>query len=182
MTNRKHIFLPAFADESMNGRRSAMSCWRRTTVLRIPASILGFQYRRQWDDFLKRHDEEFDWDVGYFNEALCDDYPLTFDWHTSNFDDPDWVLDQRSPDHPEIVPGPFLDYCLDEIIPLHPEFNSFGQNNAALPLEESEMEKYLPLYQKLFPHLTMREMEAVRWCEYEWYDGTNAPYLYSDLD
>ena len=49
-------------------------------------------------------------------------------------------------------------------------------------LDESEMEEYLPVYQALFPDFTVKDMEAVRKCEYEWYDGTNSPYIYSDLD
>ena len=159
-----------------------MSCWRRTTVLRIPVSALGFQYRREWDEFLKEHDEELDWEPGYFNESLSDDYPFSLSWREADFDNPDWRLDQRDPKHPEIVPGPFLDYHIKEIMPLHPEYNTYGKNDTAVPLYESEMEGYLPLFQKLFPNLTLKDMEAVRWCEYEWYDGTNAPYLYSDLD
>ena len=159
-----------------------MSCWRRTSVLRIPAYALGFQYRREWDEFLKEHEDELDWEPGYFNESLCDDYPWLLRWNGSDFTNPGWKLDQRSPEFPEIVPGPFLDYYLEEIIPLHPEDNTFGENNTVLPLDEFEMEEYLPLYQQLFPNFTMKDMEAVRWCEYEWYDGTNSPYLYSEYE
>ena len=159
-----------------------MSCWRRTTVLRIPASALGFTFRREWDEFLKKHENEFQWEPGFFNESLCDHYPYGPGWRDADFYQPDRVLDQRNPACPEIVPGPFLDYYLDEIIPLSPEDNSYGENNAVYPLDESEMEEYLPLYQRLFPHFTKKNMEAVRWCEYEWYDGTNALYLYSEWD
>ena len=28
----------------------------------------------------------------------------------------------------------------------------------------------------------VKDMEFVRWCRYEWYDGSDAPYLYSDTE
>ena len=159
-----------------------MSCWRRTTVLRVPAARIGFQSRRQWDDFLKKHEEDFDWEPGYFNESLCDSSPLMPGWSTADSDGPDCPLNQVNPDCPGIVPGPFLDYHLDEIIPLPPEDNHFHQNDRALPLTESEKEEYLPLFRTLFPRFTIKDMESVRRCEYEWYDGTNPPYLYSETN
>ena len=118
----------------------------------------------------------------FFNESLCDDYPWSLRWREAEYKNPDWHLDQRNPKYPEVVPGPFLDYYLNEIIPLPPERNSYGENNKALPLDEAELDQYLPLFRRLFPHFTRKEMEAVRWCEYEWYDGSNPLYLYSDWD
>ena len=56
-----------------------MSCWCRTMVLRIPAKSLGFKYKREWDEFLNKHEEDFNWEPGYFAEALCDDYMEWFD-------------------------------------------------------------------------------------------------------
>lgn len=169
---------------SRRGRRFSeeMSCWRRTTVLRIPAAALGFRYRKEWDAFLKEHDDEFGWEPGEFGESLSDDFPSTRWWREADFSAPDWRLDQRNPACPEIVPGPFLDYCLDEIIPLHPEDNSYGRNDVVRPLDDGEKEEYLPLYQELFPHFTLEDMANVRWCRYEWYDGSEAAYLYSDLE
>jgi hypothetical protein len=49
-------------------------------------------------------------------------------------------------------------------------------------LNAEQMKTYLPKYQRLFPHFTMKDMEAVRLCDYEWYDGSDAPYLYSEYD
>ena len=159
-----------------------MSCRRWTAVLRIPASALGFRYRREWDEFLEKHEDDFQCEPGYFGESLSDDYPCVFCWEKAGFHDPDRLLDQRDPNHPEIVPGPFLDYCLDEIMPLPPGDSHCGEAGTAMPLGKAEMEQYLPLYQRLFPYFTLRDMRAVRRCEYEWYDGTNAPYLYTDYD
>ncbi len=155
-----------------------MSCWRRTTVLRIPASALRLEYRWQWNEFLKKHEGEFDSEPGFFDESLCDDYPLFFRREPADRYDPDMRLDAADPAHPEIIPGPFLDYYLEEIIPLPPEDNSYHDNDIARPLEVSETEKYLPVFRKLIPGFTPEEMKAVRWCRYEWYDGTNAPYIY----
>ena len=74
------------------------------------------------------------------------------------------------------------DHEVTGAIPLPPERNSYGENNKALPLDEAELDDYLPLFRRLFPHFTRKEMKAARWCEYEWYDGSNPLYLHSDWD
>ena len=157
-----------------------MSCRRRTTVLRIPASALGFRYRREWDEFLNKHDSDFAWEPGHFADALCDNYPDMMKWKNADFHSPDWLLDQRCPAEPEIIPGPFLDYFLEDEELLDPEDYVYGMNDTVRPLEEREKKKYLPKYKRLFPDFTIKDMDAVRWCSYEWYDGTEARYMYSD--
>ena len=155
-----------------------MSCWCRTTVLRIPAAKLGFTYRWQWLEFLKEHKEEFRWADGYFCSSPADDYPYSFNWKDSDFYDPDRLLDQRHPDHPEIVPGPFLDYNIEEIS-LSREEVTYGMKNASRPLTKAQIKKYLPLYRKLLPDFTEEQMQYVRYCTYEWYDGAEPQYFYS---
>ena len=113
---------------------------------------------------------------------MCDDYPGGLGWGTLEFTDPDWQLDQRNPKHPEIVPGPFLDYYLRDDYPLLPEYNSYGANDEIRILDEDEKEKYLPEYQVLFPQFTLKDMDAVRLCSFEWYDGSGASYFYSCWD
>lgn len=159
-----------------------MSCWHKTKLLRIPISALGFKYLRVWREFEKKHEKELRWEVGYFCESLSEDYPWQLKWGSIEFSDPDWDLTQRDPDHPDIVPGPFLDYYLEDIYPLNPEYNSFGDNNEINSLSEEAKIDYLPEYQRLFPHLTLKDMDAVRRCTYEWYDGTSPRYYYSDWE
>ena len=159
-----------------------MSCWHKTTLLRIPVSALGFKYLREWQEFVRQHEDDLQWEEGYFCESMSDDYPWGLNWGSTEFTDPDWQLDQRDPDHPEIVPGPFLDYYLEDIWPLDPDLNTHGANNAISELSEDEMADYLPEYRELFPHLTLKDMKAVRRCRFEWYDGTNPSYFYSSLD
>ena len=159
-----------------------MSCWHRTTLLRIPVSALRFKYLREWQEFVRKHEDDFQWEEGYFCESMSDDYPSGMNWGSMEFTDPDWRLDQRDPEHPEIVPGPFLDYYLEDIWPLDPDHNTYHANDEISGLSEEEMNDYLPEYQELFPHFTLKDMEAVRRCKYEWYDGTNPSYFYSDLD
>lgn len=159
-----------------------MSCWRKTTVLRIPAIALGFEYRREWKEFVKKFDDELGWDPGFFAVALCDEYP----WKEYNpwlkgkdKYDPNQRLDLGVfPNLVKSTPGPFLDYYLDEISPLTYEERSYHQGDCARPLTQEEKEKYLPLYQKLFPHFTLENMNDVHYCQYEWYDGAEAQYLY----
>ena len=159
-----------------------MSCWHKTTLLRIPVSALGFKYLREWQEFVRQHEDDLQWEEGYFCESMSDDYPWGLNWGSTEFTDPDWQLDQRDPDHPEIVPGPFLDYYLEDIWPLDPDHNTYGANNDISELSEEEMADYLPEYRELFPHLTLKDMKAVRRCRFEWYDGTNPSYFYSSLD
>ena len=159
-----------------------MSCWHKTAALRIPASALGFRYLREWKEFLQKHEEEFQWEEGCFCDSMCDDYPSVFSWGETEFTDPDWLLDQRDPQHPEIVPGPFLDYYLYDDYPISPDDNSYGANNDVSILDENDRKEYLPEYQRLFPQFTLKDMDAVRLCVFEWYDGSGASYLYSPLD
>ena len=155
-----------------------MSCWHWTIVLRVPASALGFKYLREWKEFLKNHEDDFHWEEDCFDESLCEEYPDEFDWKADERRDPDWQLDQRDPDHPEIVPGPFLDFYIRDEYPLQPDDNNYGKYNEAVCLNEFDKKEYLPVFQELFPGFTMEDMDAVHMCEYEWYDGSDAPYLF----
>ena len=159
-----------------------MSCWHKTTLLRIPVSALGFKYLGEWQKFVEEHQDKFKWEEGHFCESLSEDYPSGLNWGSIEFYDPEWQLDQRDPEHPEIVPGPFLDYYLEDIYPLDPDYNTYGANNEISGLSEEAMEDYLPDYQELFPHLTLNDMEAVCRCKFEWYDGTSPSYFYSEWE
>ena len=76
------------------------------------------------------------------------------------------------------MPGPFLDYYIEEISPLTSEDRKYGADNCARPLTQEEKEKYMPLYQMLFPDFTIEKMEKIHYCRYEWYDGAEAQYFY----
>lgn len=156
-----------------------MSCWHFTAVLRIPALALGFKYLREWNEFLEKHEDDFRREEDCFCESLSEDFPLLFSWGETINRYTDRKLDQRDPEHPDIVPGPFLDYYLRDDYLLMPDDNRFGEENYIRCLDEDEMKNYLPIYQSLFPHFTLKDMENVRECVFEYYDGSDAPYLYS---
>ena len=82
------------------------------------------------------------------------------------------------PDKVKSVPGPFLDYHLDELAPVPPEKRTYNQDSCARPLEPEEKEKYLPVFQELLPDFTLEDMNDVHYCRYEWYDGAEAQYCY----
>ena len=63
-----------------------------------------------------------------------------------------------------------------------PDDNSYGADNYAEQPDEFDKEEYLPEYQELFPQFTLEDMDAVRLCYFEWYDGCGASYLYSYWD
>ena len=155
-----------------------MSCWTRTTVLRIPAIFLGFEYWQEWEDFLDAHEEDFHFRTGCFSAAIChrlDDCPK---WLYDGSEPWDRLDMHLYPDTIASVPGPFLDYHLEEIAPLPPEENTCHQNDTARPLNKDEKIKYLPIFQALFPDFTLAKMDDVHYCRYEWYDGADAPYYY----
>ena len=159
-----------------------MSCWRRTTVLRIPAICLGFQLWGEWEAFLEEHDLEFDWEPGCFSSSLCESYSYEdySEWLPGGRDSGPWDrLDMGLyPDTVQSVPGPFLDYWLEDVIPLPPEQNAYHARDIARPLSAEERRKYLPLYRTLFPDFSLKQMKDVHYCRYEWYDGSEAAYLY----
>ena len=62
-----------------------MSCWHKTTLLRIPVSALGFTYLKQWQDFVRKHEDEFQWEEGSFCESMSDDYPSVLNWGSIEF-------------------------------------------------------------------------------------------------
>lgn len=116
-----------------------MSCWHFTVVLRVPASTLGFKYLREWKAFLEEHEDDFSWEEDCFCESLSEDYPLLSRWGRTINRYTDRQLDQRDPEHPDIVPGPFLDYYLRDDYPLSPDENRYGEENCISCLDEDEM-------------------------------------------
>ncbi len=70
--------------------------------------------------------------------------------------------------------GPFLDYILKDRAPVQ----RYGCDYDARPLTPAEQKKYLPIFQRMFPGFTQEQMRDVHYCEYIWYDGTEAPYCY----
>ena len=69
---------------------------------------------------------------------------------------------------------------LENICPLDPDYNSYGTEDDVLMPNERMMNDYLPEYRKLFPHFSLEDIKAVRLYRFEWYDGSGAPYLYSN--
>lgn len=98
-----------------------------------------------------KHEDDFSWEEDCFCESLSEDFPLLFEWGKTIDGNTDRQLDQRDPDHPDIVPGPFLDYYLRDDYPLQPDDNSYGETQEIRCLDEDEMKEYLPIYQSLFP-------------------------------
>ncbi|MCR5795240.1 MAG: hypothetical protein K6G61_07885 [Solobacterium sp.] len=157
-----------------------MSCWCRTTVLRIPAVRLGFGTIGQWREFMKTYGERMTADAGGFAGSICCDYAEWVQGRGMYFDpaDPETPLLEEDPYDPGTIPGPFLDYYLEQIEPLRPEDNTYHMSDIARPLTAAEKKKYLPLYRKVFPDFTLEDMEHVHYCRYEWYNGAEPDYRY----
>ena len=70
--------------------------------------------------------------------------------------------------------GPMIDYILADYAPV--EGRGYKMKSRILWYEEEE--EYLPVFQKAFPGFTLDQMDEVHYCEYIWYDATEAPYCY----
>ncbi len=124
-----------------------MSCWRKQTVLRLPAKTLGIWFEWQWEQFTEEYEELFSWDEGWFAPSLC----------SSEY-------------------GHFLDYVLEDTFPVDHTDSDYPY--LVRKLSRQERQKYLPVFQQLFPQFGKKEMKTVHYCSYVWYDGTDAPPLY----
>ena len=67
----------------------------------------------------------------------------------------------------------FIDYVLEY------DYEGSGDYGKIRSLYESEKEKYLPVFKQLDPEIDMNNVRLVEFC---WYNGTEAPSYYNDLD
>ena len=72
--------------------------------------------------------------------------------------------------------GYFIDYILEDEEPA--DFTDGEFDPVARKLTAAEKKLYLPVFQKMFPQFSLREMEDVHYCAFVWYNGTDAPYCY----
>ena len=70
--------------------------------------------------------------------------------------------------------GPMIDYILVDSAPVE----GGGLKLYARLLSASEQDEYFPIFAKQFPGFTLKQMKEVHYCEYKWYDATEAPYCY----
>ncbi len=104
----------------------------------------------------------FSWDW----EQFRDEYDSRFRWEPGHFA-PALCTKER---------GYFIDYILEDKEPIDYTDNEFDPIARALTAEEKE--RYLPVFQTMFPQFSLREMDDVHYCAYVWYNGADAPYCY----
>lgn len=132
-----------------------MSTYVREKVLRIP------RYKMNFAHIVRRLEEKFpDEDVMdgldfYIEDAL----PDLFDYaKVGKF--------QLAPTEEE-----YIDYVLDY------EYDADGEYGKTRALYDSEKKKYEPIFQKIDPDINM---DYVRFVEFCWYNGCEAPDYYDD--
>ena len=86
----------------------------------------------------------------------------------------DWEPGSFAPALCSYKNGPMIDYILSDTAPVE----GGGYKSSARLLWGQEMEEYYPVFQEAFPGFTLEQMEDVHYCEYKWYDGTEAPDCY----
>ena len=71
--------------------------------------------------------------------------------------------------------GTFFDYILRDCWIPHP---GGGSRTFCRELTPAEKRKFLPAFRRMFPGFTPEQMDEVHYCDYRWYDGSDAPYIY----
>lgn len=70
--------------------------------------------------------------------------------------------------------GFYIDYILEDIEPYAGEW----EDNYSRKLKPEEITHFLPVFRKEFPGFTCDDMEQVHYCEFAWYNGVEAPFIY----
>lgn len=134
-----------------------MSTYVREKVLRVPMERI---------------------DINYLKNIVTQKYP-----NEDCEDDFSWYLEKAFPDvfdyatvrKFQVAPteSPFFDYVLDY------EYDADGEYGKTRALTDNEKRKYLPVFQKIDPSINMDWVRLVEFC---WYNGTEAPDYYDDVN
>ena len=132
-----------------------MSDYVRIKALRIPLDKINMEliYAK-----LRQEDEDFMDDLSGYLEKF---FPDLFSWReTGKF------ANSRTE-------TPYIDYILDY------EYGADGEYGRTRALYDSEKNKYRPVFQKIDPDVNM---DLVRLVEFCWYNCTEAPDYYDDIN
>ena len=129
-----------------------MSCQREQRVWRVPRSLCGIEgySEAEWMPFPGRDegDEWYPLPVLLNWEEFLEEHEEVFGWDAGDFSE-------------SLAPGDYIDFILlDRAV-----HSGWGTQK-----HEDEV-----VFRKIVPDL---DLDAVHYCEYEWYDGTDAPDMY----
>ena len=115
-------------------------------------------------------------DLNYIKSILAEkynDYEDDFAWYLeSEFSD---VFDYATIGKFQVAPTEelFFDYVLDY------EYDADGEYGKTRALTDNEKKKYLHVFQKIDPSINMDWVRLVEFC---WYNGTEAPDYYDEVN
>lgn len=115
-------------------------------------------------------------DLHYLKSVLAqkyDDYEDGFTWYLeSEFPD---LFDYGAVGKFQVAPTEesFFDYVLEY------EYDADGEYGKTRALTGNEKRKYLPVFQKIDPSINMDYVRLVEFC---WYNGTEAPDYYDEVN
>lgn len=132
-----------------------MSTYVREKVLRVPMERIDLHYLKSV--IAMKHDDYED-DFAWYLES---EFPDLFDYGTvGKF--------QVAP-----TEEPFFDYVLEY------EWDADGEYGKTRALTDNEKRKYFPVFQKIDPSINMDWVRLVEFC---WYNGTEAPDYYDEVN
>lgn len=134
-----------------------MSTYVREKVLRIPMDkIFG---GLDWYDNKEWETGEYLDDIGYYLEQRFKEY---YDYGAAG-------KFQSAP-----TEEMYIDFVLER------EYDFDGEYGKTRALYNSEMNTFLPIFQRLNSNFNIENMRDVRLAEFCWYNSTEAPDYYSD--
>ena len=132
-----------------------MSTYVREKVLRVPFERVDLHYLKS---ILAQKYDDYEDDFTWYLER---EFPNIFDYCTIG-------MFQVAP-----TEEPFFDYVLDYV------YDADGEYGKTRALTDNEKRKYLPIFQKIDPSINMNYVRLVDFC---WYNGTEAPSYYDEVN
>lgn len=132
-----------------------MSTYVREKVLRIPMDCLDMS---KINNALAKKYPDYDGDFIYYLES---EFPNIFEYATEH----------------KFCVAPTIEGYIDYV--LEYEYDADGEYGKTRALYDCEKEKYLPVFQKIDPHVNMNYVRLVEFC---WYNCCEAPDYYDDVN
>lgn len=132
-----------------------MSTYVKEKVLRIPMKYVNMDYIK---NIIAQEHEDYEDDFSWYLETT---FPDIFEYGTAG-------KFQTAP-----TEEAYIDYVLEY------DWDANGEYGKVRTLTDNEKAKYLPIFQKIDVNINMDYVHLVEFC---WYNSTEAPNYYDDVN